>query len=62
MAPDGSAPIWGELFPAEQARSIQTVIKQITVRKDGLSIEWLVDGVTGLLRSTVDHQPARRAA
>lgn len=54
--------VWEELFPAEQARIIQTVIKQITVRKDGLSIEWLVDGMTGLLRSTVDQQPARRAA
>jgi len=54
--------VWEELFPAEQARIIQTVIKQITVRKDGISIEWLVDGMTGLLRATVDQQPARRAA
>jgi hypothetical protein len=54
--------IWEEIFPAEQARIIQTVIKQITARKDGVSIEWLVDGMTGLLRTTVDQQPARRAA
>jgi len=54
--------VWEELFPAEQARIIQTVIKRITVRKDGVSIEWRNDGMSRLLHTTLRQLPNEKAA
>ena len=45
--------VWDELFPAEQARIVQTLVDRITVRRDGISIAWKTDGMTKLLKDTV---------
>jgi len=45
--------VWDELFPAEQARIVKSLIHRITVRPDGASIEWVSDGVATLINQTV---------
>jgi len=46
-------PVWNELFPAEQAQIVQTLIERITVRRDGVNIAWKAEGMTHLLRNTL---------
>ena len=41
--------IWDELFPAEQFRIIQLLIKRAIIRPEGLSIEVYSDGFNGLI-------------
>ena len=36
--PRGSAAIWSELFPAEQARIVQLLVERVDVRKDALEM------------------------
>ena len=55
-------PVWNELFPAEQARIVQTLVERITVRPDGISIKWKSDGLTKLLRDTLAPSAMRKAA
>ena len=45
--------VWEELFPAEQARIVQTLVERITIRRDGISIAWKTKGLTTLLKDTV---------
>lgn len=54
--------VWEELFPAEQARIVKTLIERITVRRDGISIEWKLEGMTKLLRDTVSLDTVKEAA
>jgi len=42
-------PIWNELFPAEQARIVQLLVKEITVREDGLEVRLRCDGLQSLV-------------
>ncbi len=41
--------IWDELFPAEQVRIIQLLIKRAIIRPEGLSIEVYSEGFNGLI-------------
>jgi site-specific DNA recombinase len=43
-------PVWGELFPAEQARIVALLVQRIEIGTDGLNIRLRVDGLTGLAR------------
>ena len=54
--------VWDELFPAEQARIVQTLIERITVRRDGIRIVWRTEGMTKLLRDTVAPAAGQEAA
>lgn len=54
-------PVWDELFPAEQASIVRTLVERITIRRDGISIEWKADGMNTLLRETLS-EPERVAA
>lgn len=54
--------VWEHLFPAEQARVIQTFIERIIVRKDGISINWHTKGMPKLLRETIKQTDQREAA
>ena len=56
------AAVWDELFPAEQARILQTLIERITVRRDGITIAWQTAGMTKLLRDTVAPDALPEAA
>lgn len=42
-------PIWDALFPAEQARIVQLLVQQVTVREDGIDIALRVDGLHSLV-------------
>ena len=42
-------PIWNELFPAEQARIVQLLVKEIAVREDGLEVRLRCDGLQSLM-------------
>jgi hypothetical protein len=54
--------VWDNLFPAEQACIAKALIERITVRKDGISINWKSAGMTKLLRETVRQQAYKEAA
>jgi site-specific DNA recombinase len=54
--------VWDELFPAEQAGIVKTLIERIIVRKDGLSITWTTAGMSRLLRDTLGSEPRAQAA
>jgi hypothetical protein len=54
--------IWEELFPAEQAKVLHTLVERITVRKDGITIKWHDKGLNNLLRDTLEPQKELEAA
>ena len=43
-------PMWGELFPAEQARIVRTLVARVVVGPDGADIRLRVEGMAGLVR------------
>ena len=43
-------PLWDELFPAEQARIVQLLVKRVEITEDGLDIRFRTDGLAGLVR------------
>ena len=45
--------LWDELFPAEQARILHTLVERVTVRKDRITIKWQEEGLNNLLRDTL---------
>jgi site-specific DNA recombinase len=56
-------PLWDELFPAEQARIVQLLVKRVDIREDGVEIRFRVNGLASLvadLRAGDLHE--RRAA
>lgn len=42
--------LWDQLFPGEQARIIQLLIRRVTVTTEGLVIELRTDGIAGVMR------------
>jgi len=42
-------PVWEELFPAEQARIVQLLVRDITAWEDGLEIRIRCDGLYSLV-------------
>ncbi|WP_186406151.1 zinc ribbon domain-containing protein [Candidatus Accumulibacter aalborgensis] len=53
------APVWDELFPAEQARIIQLLVERVTVSPTGLLIDLKAAGMRGLIQTVM---PERKAA
>ena len=41
-------PLWGELFPAEQARIVALSVERVEIGLDGLEVKLRVDGLAGL--------------
>jgi hypothetical protein len=41
-------PLWGELFPAEQARIVALLVERVDIASGGLNVRLRVDGLTGL--------------
>jgi hypothetical protein len=41
-------PVWDELFPAEQERIIQLLVRRVEVGPDGLDLELRVEGLESL--------------
>ncbi|MFP1645213.1 recombinase family protein [Pontitalea aquivivens] len=42
--------LWEQLFPAEQARIIQLLVRRVTVSAEGLVIDLRTDGMAGVMR------------
>ena len=42
--------VWGQLFPAEQTRIVQLLVRRVTVTSEGLVIDVRTDGVSGVMR------------
>ena len=56
-------PLWEELFPAEQARIVQLLVKRVDVGKDAIDMRLRTEGLASLvgeLRAL--GTPTRRAA
>jgi site-specific DNA recombinase len=45
--------LWAQLFPAEQARIIQLLIRRVTVTADGLEVDIRREGIAGVIREMV---------
>jgi hypothetical protein len=43
-------PLWGELFPAEQARIVRVLVERVVVGPAGADIRLRVEGLAGLVR------------
>lgn len=43
-------PLWGELFPAEQARIVALLVERIDIGTDGLTVRLRIDGLSGLVQ------------
>ena len=42
--------LWAQLFPAEQARIIQLLVRRVTVTAAGLEVDIRREGIAGLIR------------
>ena len=45
--------LWSQLFPAEQARIIQLLVRRVTVTAAGLEVDIRREGIAGVLREMV---------
>ena len=52
--------LWDQLFPAEQARIIQLLVRRVTVTAEGLIIDLRTDGIAGVMREMM--APRQREA
>lgn len=52
--------LWNQLFPAEQARIIQLLVRRVTVTADGLAVDVRAEGIGGVIREMI--APARMEA
>jgi hypothetical protein len=43
------APLWDELFPAEQARIVRLLVERIDLSPDGMQVRLRADGLHGLV-------------
>ena len=56
-------PLWGELFPAEQARIVRTLVERVVVGPAGADIRLRVEGLASLVRDlSADAPDAEREA
>ena len=45
--------LWSQLFPVEQARIIQLLVRRVTVTSAGLEVDIRREGITGVIREMV---------
>ncbi|WP_431266883.1 hypothetical protein [Dankookia sp. P2] len=50
-------PLWGELFPAEQARIVRALVERVVVGPTGADIRLRVEGLAGLVRDLTAIAP-----
>lgn len=51
-------PLWGELFPAEQARIVRALVERVVVGPAGADIRLRVEGLAGLVRDLTAIPPS----
>ena len=54
--------LWGQLFPAEQARIIQLLVRRVTVTTEGLVLDLRTDGIAGVMRDLMMPRRTEAAA
>ncbi len=50
-------PLWGELFPAEQARIVRALVDHVVVGPEGADIRLRVEGLASLVLDLAAHAP-----
>jgi hypothetical protein len=50
-------PLWNELFPAEQARIVRSLVERVEVGLTGADIRLRVEGLAGLVRDLIAIAP-----
>jgi hypothetical protein len=53
--------LWEQLFPSEQARIIQLLVRRVTVMADGLVIDLRTDGIAGVMRDLMTPRQLKAA-
>src|SRR4051794_1727494 len=51
-------PLWGELFPAEQARIVRSLVERVVIGPAGADIRLRVEGLAGLVRDLTAIAPS----
>ena len=54
--------LWGELFPAEQARIVELLVERIDLKPDTLDITLKIEGLTSLCAELQSESPVQQAA
>lgn len=55
-------PVWGELFPAEQARIVQLLVDRVTVSPSGIRVDMKSAGMRELIQSVIAEPDIKKAA
>ncbi len=55
-------PVWGELFPAEQARIVQLLVDRVTVSPSGIRVDMKTAGMKELIQSVIAEPELKKAA
>jgi DNA invertase Pin-like site-specific DNA recombinase len=55
-------PLWGELFPVEQARIVHALVERVVIGPEGADIRMRVEGLAGLVLDLGAMTPAARRA
>ena len=58
----GLDPLWDELFPVEQARLVQLLVRRVEVHPQGLRLHLRVDGLRSLVAEMRAESNQKRAA
>ena len=58
----GLDPLWDELFPAEQARLVQLLVRRVDVHPEGLRLQLRVENLRSLVADMRAEETQRRAA
>ena len=56
------APLWDELFPAEQARIVRLLVDRVEIGEEGADVRLRMDGLAGLVREMRARPTADRHA
>jgi len=52
------APLWDELFPAEQARIVRLLVDRVEIGEDGADVRLRLDGLASLVRDLGSERQA----
>ena len=56
------APLWDELFPAEQARIVRLLVDRVEIGEHGADVRLRMDGLAGLVREIQARPESGRQA
>ncbi len=53
-------PLWGELFPAEQARIVRLLVDRVDVAVDGIEVKLRIDGIGTLVTELATNSTGKQ--